>query len=103
MDALAHARQTRRVQAYRFTSTPIATSLVDVPTGSIAAHTIAHTNKVMISDAAAVVITESSFNCTKMAERQSADSLLAIQRRELRLRTTPGNGRRAEPYADRGR
>jgi hypothetical protein len=60
----------------------------------------------MISDAAAVVVTGSNFNCTKMAERQSANSLLAIQSRDLTAqyaRIWEARAARAEPYAGRGR
>jgi len=62
---LANAKTEILVQAYSFTSAPIAKALVD-----------AH-NEIMIIDQAAVIT--GSFNFTKAAEEKNAENLLVIK------------------------
>ncbi len=114
MEALAGARQTVLVQAYSFTSAPIAKALVDAHKRGVrvevildksqrtekysSADFVAHAgiparidakhaiahNKIVIIDGA-VVIT-GSFNFTKAAETQNAENLLVIRSKELAAR-----------------
>ena len=114
VDALDAAKATVRVQAYSFTSAPIAKALVEAhdrgvdiqvildrkETGSkySSADFVAHAgivtfidgqhaiahNKVMIIDGQAVIT--GSFNFTTAAERQNAENLLVIHDRALAAR-----------------
>jgi phosphatidylserine/phosphatidylglycerophosphate/cardiolipin synthase-like enzyme len=114
--ALGNARQTVKVQAYSFTSAPIAKALVDAHKRGVrvevildksqrtekysSADFVAHAgiptlidaqhkiahNKVMVIDGA-VVIT-GSFNFTKAAEMQNAENLLVIRSKELAAQYT---------------
>jgi phosphatidylserine/phosphatidylglycerophosphate/cardiolipin synthase-like enzyme len=88
---IERARSEILVQAYSFTSEPIAKALlkahkrginvaVILPTYIDARHAIAH-NKIIIIDRA-VVIT-GSFNFTKAAEEKNAENLLIIRSKEL--------------------
>jgi phosphatidylserine/phosphatidylglycerophosphate/cardiolipin synthase-like enzyme len=116
VDALDGAKSTVLVQAYSFTSAPIAKALVQAhdrgvdvqvildrkETGSkySSADFVAHSgistlidgkhaiahNKVMIIDGAAVIT--GSFNFTTAAERQNAENLLVIHDRTLAARYT---------------
>jgi phosphatidylserine/phosphatidylglycerophosphate/cardiolipin synthase-like enzyme len=111
IDVLGHARRSIRVQAYSFTSAPIAKALVDAKKRGVrvdvildksqrrekytAADFLANSgistridavhaiahNKVMIIDDAIVVT--GSFNFTKAAEQQNAENLLVIRSHEL--------------------
>jgi phosphatidylserine/phosphatidylglycerophosphate/cardiolipin synthase-like enzyme len=114
VEALESARTTVRVQAYSFTSAPIARALVDAhgrgvdvqvildrrETGTkySSADFLAHAgiatlidgahaiahNKVMIIDGATVIT--GSFNFTTAAERQNAENLLVIRDHALATR-----------------
>jgi len=114
VEALASARTTVRVQAYSFTSAPIARALVEAHGRGVdvqvildrrergsrysSADFLAHTgiatlidgahaiahNKVMIIDGATVIT--GSFNFTTAAERQNAENLLVIRDRALAAR-----------------
>ena len=116
VDTLAAARATVRVQAYAFTSAPIAKALVDAhhrgvdvqvildrkETGAkyTAADFLAHAgivtlidgahsiahNKIMVIDGDTVIT--GSFNFTTAAERQNAENLLVIHDRALAARYT---------------
>jgi phosphatidylserine/phosphatidylglycerophosphate/cardiolipin synthase-like enzyme len=116
VEALGHARTTVRVQAYSFTSAPIAKALVDAHTRGVrvevvldksqrtekysSADFLAHAgiptridaqhriahNKVMVIDGA-VVIT-GSFNFTKGAEHDNAENLLIIRSKDLAAQYT---------------
>jgi phosphatidylserine/phosphatidylglycerophosphate/cardiolipin synthase-like enzyme len=109
--ALAGARQTVLVQAYSFTSAPIAQAVVDAHKRGVkvqvildksnetekysAADFLAHSglpvliddkheiahNKVMVIDGATVIT--GSFNFTKAAEEHNAENLLVIHNRDL--------------------
>jgi phosphatidylserine/phosphatidylglycerophosphate/cardiolipin synthase-like enzyme len=116
VEALGQAKQTILVQAYSFTSAPIATALVDAHKRGVrvevvldksqrtekysSADFLAHAgiptridaqhriahNKVMVIDGA-VVIT-GSFNFTKGAEHDNAENLLIIQSKDLAAQYT---------------
>ncbi len=114
--ALGHAKNTVKVQAYSFTSAPIAKALVDAHKRGVrvevildksqrtekysSADFLAHAgiqaridaqhkiahNKIMVIDGA-VVIT-GSFNFTKGAEHDNAENLLVIRSKELAAQYT---------------
>ncbi len=114
VDALAQAKTTVKVQAYSFTSAPIAKALVDAHKRGVrvevildksqrtekysAADFLAHAgiptridaqhaiahSKVMVIDRA--VVLTGSFNFTKAAETQNAENLLVIRSTELAAR-----------------
>lgn len=116
MEALGQARNTVKVQAYSFTSAPIAKALVDAHKRGVrvevildksqrtekysSADFVAHAgiptridaqhriahNKVMVIDGS-VVIT-GSFNFTKGAEHDNAENLLVIRSKELAAQYT---------------
>ena len=111
VDALAQAQRTVYVQAYSFTSAPIANALVDASKRGVkvqvildksqrserysSADFVAHAgistridaqhaiahNKIMVIDGLTVLT--GSFNFTKAAEEQNAENLLVIRSKEL--------------------
>ena len=132
VESLAHARQSVLVQAYSFTSAPIARALVDArkrgvwvqvlldpsqvgekySSGDFLAHAGVRCfidrehsiahNKVMIIDGNTVIT--GSFNFTKAAEEHNAENLLVIQDSDLASKYA-GNWRvhRKHSLAYRGR